>query len=91
MTTGLRPAARKVDPRLFVPVSEAAGLLGVSRSTLMRANQDAQFPLVKIRGTWRMPRRFIDDFYFAALRTKVIVLEEYAADWMSRNPLPEVA
>lgn len=91
MTTGLRPARSK-DPRLFVPVSEAAGLLGISRSTLMRANQDnAQFPLVKIRGTWRMPRRFIDDFYVAALRSKVIVLEDYAADWMARNPIEAVA
>jgi predicted DNA-binding transcriptional regulator AlpA len=94
MTTGLRPAApsavsRKKDTRLFVPVREAADALGVSRSTVMRANAKGQFPLVKILGTWRTPRRFIDDFHRAALHSKVIVLEEYAAEWMERNPVAE--
>jgi hypothetical protein len=87
--TGLHTA--KKDPRLFVPVSEAARLLGVSRSTLMRANRKGQFPLAKIVGTWHAPRCFIDDFHRAALHSKVVVLEDYAAEWMARNPLPEVA
>ena len=89
MPIGLRPAApsRKVDARLFVSVQEAAVLLGVSRSTIMRASQKGQFPLAKILGTWRAPRRFIDDFHSAALHSRVIVLEDYAAEWMARNPV----
>lgn len=94
MTTGPRPAVpsapvRKKDTRLFVPVREAADALGVSRSTIMRANQKGQFPLVKILGTWRTPRRFIDDFHRTALHSKVVVLEDYAAEWMAANPITE--
>lgn len=96
MPTGLRPAAlsagsSKKDTRLFVPVREAADALGVSRSTIMRANAKGQFPLVKVLGTWRAPRRFIDDFHRAALHSRVVVLEDYAAEWMARNPAEAVA
>ena len=96
MTTGLRPAApsapgRKRDPRLLLPVREVAEMFGVSRSTIVRAYQAGEFPAVKFRGTYRVPRRFVDDFLAAAVRGRVIVLEEYAAEWLARNPATEVA
>ena len=96
MTTGPRPAAqsapgRKRDPRLLLPVREVAEMLGVSRSTIVRAYQAGEFPAVKFRGTYRVPRRFVDDFLAAAVYGRMIVLEEYAAEWLTRNPVAEVA
>jgi excisionase family DNA binding protein len=96
MTTGLRPAAasaasRKADRRLLLPVREVAEMFGVSRSTIVRAYQAGEFPAVKFRGTYRVPRRFVDDFLAAAVHGRVIVLEEYAAEWSARNPVAEVA
>lgn len=94
MTTGLRPAApsagiRKRDKRLLLPVREVAEMLGVSRSTIVRAYQAGEFPAIKFRGTYRVPRRFVDDFLAAANHGCVIVLEEYAAEWSARNPVTE--
>ena len=91
MTTGLRPAAqsRTKDNRHLLPVREVAEMLGVSRSTIVRAYQAGEFPAVKFRGTYRVPRRFVDDFLAAAIRGRVIVLEDYAAEWAARNPVPE--
>jgi excisionase family DNA binding protein len=66
-------------------------MFGVSRSTIVRAYQAGEFPAVKFRGTYRVPRRFVDDFLAAAVRGRVIVLEEYAAEWLARNPATEVA
>lgn len=96
MPTGLRPAApsagsRKKDNRLLLPVREVAEMLGVSRSTIVRAYQAGEFPAVKFRGTYRVPRRFVDDFLAAAVHGRVIVLEEYAAEWAARNPTGAVA
>ena len=91
MTTGLRPAAQSLtkDNRRLLPVREVAEMLGVSRSTIVRAYQAGEFPAVKFRGTYRVPRRFVDDFLAAAIRGRVIVLEDYAAEWAARNPVPE--
>jgi excisionase family DNA binding protein len=91
MPTGLHPAApsavsRQKDNRLFLPVREVADLFGVSRSTIVRAYQAGEFPAVKFRGTYRVPRRFVDDFLAAAVHGRVIVLEDYAAEWASRHP-----
>jgi excisionase family DNA binding protein len=90
MPTGLRPAvpSRKTDNRLLLPVREVAEMLGVSRSTIVRAYQAGEFPAVKFRGTYRVPRRFIDDFLAAAVHGRVIVLEDYAAEWAACNPEP---
>lgn len=94
MPTGLRPAtpsagSRKVDNRLFLPVREVAEMIGVSRSTIVRAYQAGEFPAIKFRGTYRVPRRFVDDFHAAACRGRVLVVEEYAADWIARHGMPE--
>ena len=93
MTTGHRPAARSAgstkDRRVLLPLREVAELLGVSRSTIVRAYQAGEFPVVKFRGTYRVPRRFVDDFLVAAVHGRVIVLEEYAAEWAARHPMTE--
>ena len=90
MPTGLRPAATsagstKKDKRVLLPLREVAEMLGVSRSTIVRAYQDGQFPAVKFRGTYRVPRRFVDDFLAAAVPGHVVVIEDYAAEWVARN------
>ena|SRR6266568_3032540 len=94
MTTGPRPAARSAgsttkDKRVLLPLREVAEMFGVSRSTIVRAYQAGEFPAVKFRGTYRVPRRFVDDFLAAAVPGRVVVVEEYAAGWTARNMTPE--
>jgi excisionase family DNA binding protein len=94
MTTGLRPAAssagsHKRDNRLFLPVREVADLFGVSRSTIVRAYLAGEFPCIKFRGTYRVPSKFVRDFHAAALHGRVLVVEDYAKDWITRHGMPE--
>jgi excisionase family DNA binding protein len=91
MTTGLQPAppsavSRTKDNRLFLPVREVADLFGVSRSTIVRAYLAGEFPAIKFRGTYRVPSKFVRDFHAAALHGRVLVLEDYARDWIARHP-----
>ena len=44
---------------------------------------------MKFRGTYRSPRRFVDDLVAAAVPGQLVVVEEYAAEWGARNPIPE--
>lgn len=93
MTSGRRPVAGSTtsrrDNRLLLPVREVAEMLGVSRSTVVRAIEAGEFPAVKFRGTYRSPRRFVDDLVAAAVPGQLVVVEEYAAEWGARNPIPE--
>ena len=94
MPTGLHPAApsavsRKKDNRLFLPVREVADLFGVSRSTIVRAYLAGEFPCIKFRGTYRVPSKFVRDFHAAALHGHVLVVEDYAKDWIGRHGMPE--
>jgi excisionase family DNA binding protein len=93
MPTGHRPTAGSAhsrrDNRLLLPVREVAEMLGVSRSTVVRAIEAGEFPAVKFRGTYRSPRRFVDDLLAAAVPGRLVVVEEYAAEWAARNMIPE--
>jgi excisionase family DNA binding protein len=90
MTTGHRPAARSAasrrqDNRLLLPLREVAEIFGVSRSTIVRAYEAGEFPAVKFRGTYRVPRRFVEDLLAAAIPGRLLVVEEYGAEWAARN------
>lgn len=94
MPTGLHPAtprppARKPDKRLYLPLREVTEMFDVSRSTIVRTHKAGNFPLVKIRGTYRVPRLFVDDFNRAARLGPLVVLEDFAADWIARHGMPE--
>jgi excisionase family DNA binding protein len=94
MPTVLRPASAsaagsKKDSRLFLPVREVADLFGVSRSTIVRAYLAGEFPCIKFRGTYRVPSKFVRDFHAAALHGRVLVVEDYAKDWITRHGMPE--
>jgi hypothetical protein len=94
MPTGLRPAApsagsRKQDKRMYLPLREVTEMFDVSRSTIVRSHQSGNFPLVKIRGTYRVPRLFVDDFNRAARLGPLVVLEDFAAGWIARHGMPE--
>jgi len=108
MRTGLRTAAPSAvsrgavavsrrptgqpDNRLFLPVREVAQMFDVSRSTIVRAYQAGEFPAIKFRGTYRVPSKFVRDFHAAALHGHVLVVEDYAKDWIARHGMPaEVA
>lgn len=86
-----RPPARKPDKRLYLPLRELAEMFDVSRSTIVRMHKAGNFPLVKIRGTYRAPRPFVDDFNRAARLGSLVVLEDFAAEWLARNGMPAEA
>lgn len=94
MTTGLRTAvasAGKQDKRWFLPLIEVVDVLGISRSTIIRAYQAGEFPAIKLRGTYRVPKRFLDDLYGASMRGGVLVVEDYAKEWIARHGMPAEA
>lgn len=56
-------------------------MLGVSRSTVVRACDDGDFPVVTLRGLRRVPRSFVESVVAAAKPGCVVVVEEHAAAW----------
>jgi hypothetical protein len=74
---------------MYLPLREVTEMFDVSRSTIVRAHKAGNFPLVKIRGTYRAPRRFVDDFNHAARLGPLVVLEDFAAEWIAHYGMPE--
>ena len=52
-------AAGKPDPRLMVPIREAALLLGASVATLKRAGETGEVPVLRIRTLYLIPRAWL--------------------------------
>ncbi len=76
---------RKADKRLLLPLGEVAEMLDVSRSTVVRAYQAGEFPVVKFRGTYRVPRRFVEQMLASAVPGSPVVVEDFAAAWIAAN------
>jgi excisionase family DNA binding protein len=81
MTARTRIGARSADKRMLLPVKEVAEMLGVSRSTVVRAYESGEFPVVKFRGTYRVPRRFVERLLSSAVPGSPVVVEDFAAEW----------
>jgi excisionase family DNA binding protein len=88
LSTGNSTAAggAKRDRRLLLPLSEAARLLGFSRSTVVRACESGEFPVVTFRGMRRVPTAFIYGVVNAAAPGRVVVIEEHVAAWLAAEP-----
>lgn len=71
------------DKRMLLPLSEVAQIFGVSRSTIVRSYKDGGFPLVKFRGTYRVPLPFVERLLSAAVPGRLVVVEEFATEWMA--------
>ena len=69
------------QPR-FMTVGATARLLGMSEATLYRAIRACEFPAVKVRNRYVVPRRVLDAMEDAAMRTMTMV---DAADWVDRG------
>ncbi len=69
------------DHRLLLPVSEVARMLGVSRSTVVRACDDGEFPVVVLRGLRRVPSAFVYGLVAAATPGQTVVAAEHTAAW----------
>lgn len=66
-------------------------LIGVSRSTVVRLHEDGDLPVLKIRGTYRVPLAFANDLRRTwAQRGRCIVFEDFAAEWMAAHSPAEV-
>lgn len=74
-------AARKITKAepLYYSVAEVARIFGVSTVSLYRAINDGEFPAVRIRGRFVVPRRAIDEITDAAVSGQTLV---DASDWV---------
>ena len=67
---------------MFLSVGEAANLLGMSGMTVYRAIRAGEFPAVKIRGRYVIPRRVIEAMEESALAAGTVVdAAEWAKNW----------
>ncbi|HMH91702.1 MAG TPA: helix-turn-helix domain-containing protein [Streptosporangiaceae bacterium] len=73
------------DSRLLLPLSEAARRLGYSRSTIVRACDDGDLPVVTFRGMRRVPAAFVDAVIAAATGGTTVAIEQLAAEWKDRT------
>lgn len=85
MTAGTRTEPRSADKRMLLPVKEVADMLGVSRSTVVRAYESGEFPVVKFRGTYRVPRGFVERLLASAVPGTPVIVEDLAAAWIAAN------
>lgn len=70
-----------LQPR-FLSVAATARLLGMSEATLYRAIRADEFPAVRVRNRYLVPRRVLDAMEDAAMRAMAVV---EAADWVERG------
>jgi excisionase family DNA binding protein len=70
-------------PHPLLSMNEAAAMLGVSRMTVDRAIKSGEFPSVRFRRTYKVPRAFIEQLLQAAVAGQQVVVEEYAAAWQA--------
>jgi excisionase family DNA binding protein len=61
----------------FFTVAQAAGLLGLSESTLFRAIRSGDFPAIKVRGRYVVPGKAIDLMESSALATGLVDSTDY--------------
>lgn len=76
-------AARQGPPLLTI--NEAARRLRVSRMTVDRAIKAGEFPVIKFRGTYRLPATFIDRLLDDADAGAQVVVEDYTAAWLAEH------
>ncbi len=70
----------------FFTVAEAASLLSLSESTVLRAIREGEFPAIKVRGRYVIPAKAIDAMEQAALTNTV-----GSADYATSNDPREAA
>lgn len=64
-------------------VSQAAELLGVSQMTIRRAIYDGEIPVLKFRGRYHVPRRFLAGMLDDANRGQQVEVAERCAAWQA--------
>jgi excisionase family DNA binding protein len=82
MTTSDSPQPVNPPQPRFLTVGATARLLGMSEATLYRAIRACEFPAVKVRNRYVVPRRVLDAMEDAAMRAMTMV---DAADWVERG------
>lgn len=79
------PQVRGEAPRLLT-VAQAAAALGVSEMTVYRALRSRELAGIKIGGTYRVPRAFVERMLDAADAGQTVVAAEYAQAWGAESP-----
>lgn len=80
-----KTAATKRQGPPLLTIEEAARRLRVSRMTVDRAIKAGEFPVIKFRGTYRLPAAFIDRLLEDADAGAQVVVEDYAAAWIAEH------
>lgn len=62
-------------------VSQAAELLGVSQMTVRRSIYDGELPVIKFRGRYHIPRRFLHGLVEAANSGQQVEVAQHGAAW----------
>lgn len=75
---------RTAGPALLT-IEEAARRLRVSRMTVDRAIKAGEFPVIRFRGTYRLPAAFIDRLLADAEAGAQVVVEDYATTWIAEH------
>lgn len=74
------------DRRLLLPLPEVAVLLDVSLITVRRMVRDGEIPYRLVRGAYRIPRAFIDEFVSADLPGSRNSIAKFAISWTPDSP-----
>ena len=84
-TEGNEGSGGASDTRVLLPMSEVARRLGYSRSTIIRACDGGELPVVTFRGMRRVPAAFVDAVLAAATGGTTVAIEQLAAEWKDRT------
>lgn len=77
---GRRKAAGSAE---LATVRQAAELLGVSQMTIRRAIYDGEIPVIKFRGRYHIPRRFLTGLLDDANSGQQVEVADRCAAWQT--------
>lgn len=82
-TQSASPVRKRDAGQPLLTLEETAKRLRVSRSTVDRAVRAGELPVIKFRGTFRLPAAFVERLIADAEAGSQVVVEDYARDWIA--------
>lgn len=77
--------SRRRESERWLSVPQVAELIGMSRMTVLRAVADGDIPALILRGTFKIPRKFIENVVNAVEGGQTVVMEDFAAAWQAET------
>lgn len=86
MTTGQSAVAHEsAEDADLLKIREVASMLRVSRSTVVRAYEAGDLPVVRFRRSYRVPRAFVEEVLAAARPGHPVIVEKFGREWSERG------